>query len=706
MPGYIYVRNHISYDTFNVCKLGKTLNLYKRDSQYSTCEIKRGNFYPVFEVEESKLDVLECNLHNYFEDKNVKYDAGKEFYDKSIIDEIELYFKEKDVKYKLLSLSEINDLLNEYKCLSSTNYSPREYQSKIINNSVEYFKHNNKGLLVLMCGVGKTLISLWISKLLNVRKLIIGVPNILLLEQWNKVVREIYKDVPCLQIMNGTTCENIKNFIYKNKNECIILTTYSSSFKIYKIMSNTRYTFDMKINDEVHHLTSVNKEGEENKMFINMLKIRSVKQLSLTATLKLLENKDNEVEEDIIISNDNKEHFGEIIEKRSLLWAINKGILCDYVIQTVVSDIEEMNDFLEKYNIIDKYNKRLFLSAYTSLKSISDNHSHHLLIYCNSKENSVKIIEYIDIMINSNIFNFNLKSLYYSNYHSDIPSSKQKKILKNFEKTKYGIITCVYCLGEGWDFPLLDGVVFAETMSSNIRIVQSALRSGRKDKNSENKINKIILPMLKTKDNTDIKKIKEVIYQLALEDEMILQKIKVYNLKVKEYEKSSDVSQCISSVINIEEYDTDLTNNLKLLTINRNMFLVTYEKAKKIVFEYKVKSKKEYYELCNRNIRLSKEPELLFKEKWKDWIDYLGIDKSEYYSKEDCMHNINKYMNSNIELKKYTINTSKLLEELNKIDGKFPPVDIFLEYYKIQDLEELIKIKSIIKKKTKSEILN
>jgi ERCC4-related helicase len=37
-------------------------------------------------------------------------------------------------------------------------------------------------------------------------------------------------------------------------------------------------------------------------------------------------------------------------------------------------------------------------------------------------------------------------------------------------------------LGEGYDNPLINGVVFAENMSSNIRIVQSALRASRKNK--------------------------------------------------------------------------------------------------------------------------------------------------------------------------------------------------------------------------------
>lgn len=52
----------------------------------------------------------------------------------------------------------------------------------------------------------------------------------------------------------------------------------------------------------------------------------------------------------------------------------------------------------------------------------------------------------------------------------------------HFKITKFGMITCVYCLGEGWDFPLLDGVVFAENKTPNIRIVQSVLRASKRIK--------------------------------------------------------------------------------------------------------------------------------------------------------------------------------------------------------------------------------
>jgi hypothetical protein len=38
--GYIYVRNHPSYE--DACKMGKSNNIPERDTQYATGEIKRG----------------------------------------------------------------------------------------------------------------------------------------------------------------------------------------------------------------------------------------------------------------------------------------------------------------------------------------------------------------------------------------------------------------------------------------------------------------------------------------------------------------------------------------------------------------------------------------------------------------------------------------------------------------------------------------
>ena len=111
---------------------------------------------------------------------------------------------------------------------------------------------------------------------------------------------------------------------------------------------------------------------------------------------------------------------------------------------------------------------------------------------------------------------FELDNFYANTFFGEDSSIMRKNTIANFVKSQKSIICCVFCLGEGWDLPLLDGVVFGENMTSGIRIVQAALRPCRK--NQIGKIAKIIIPILYTEDlltnedNNDFKKIKQILY--------------------------------------------------------------------------------------------------------------------------------------------------------------------------------------------------
>ena len=178
--GYIYIRNHSSYDFDDVCKMGKTNNVPERDSHYATGEIKRGYFEAVYEVPIKKMGIVERLLQFEFRELNIKYDAGTEFYNKTIISLIEPYLITLRITYRKLSAQDISDLVRcnrVRKIMKKINiqslinilsmrtskqidsYVPRNDQTIIIRKSVIYFQQNDKGMLVLMCGVGKTMIS-------------------------------------------------------------------------------------------------------------------------------------------------------------------------------------------------------------------------------------------------------------------------------------------------------------------------------------------------------------------------------------------------------------------------------------------------------------------------------------------------------------------------------------------------------------------
>lgn len=109
--GYIYIRNHPTYDVYDACKLGKTMNIPERDTQYATGEIKRGYFKAVFEIPIEKIGIIERLLQNEFCNLNIKYNAGTEFYNKKFIHFIEPYLVTIGIKFKKLSIQEINNLV-------------------------------------------------------------------------------------------------------------------------------------------------------------------------------------------------------------------------------------------------------------------------------------------------------------------------------------------------------------------------------------------------------------------------------------------------------------------------------------------------------------------------------------------------------------------------------------------------------------------
>lgn len=703
MHGYIYIRCHPAYDMYDVCKLGRTNNIPERDALYATCEPHRGVFTNVYRVPHEQLAIIERVLQHQFKTYHYYHDGGVEFYRKHIIHLIEPTFQQLGVKYTKLTndevsqLTRVNRLQSIYRKIDTyelvqllhrlakpnhTTYTPRPDQYEIIAKSHEFYNVNDKGILVLTCGVGKTLISLWISEKLNANAVVVGVPNVLLLQQWTSVVQTLFPQRPFLVVFGNTSTNDITRFLNEN-NSCVVITTYASSYKVLHASQLCALTFDMMILDEVHHLTKSNAvENVDERNYVKMLEIKCVKQLALTATLKIIENVDTN-DDNVIISNDNREYFGDVIEKRSLLWAINNNIVCDYVVQTIVANYSDV--LTDVFGINDEANQNLFLSAFVALKSINDNHSHHLLIYANSLESAQQIIKYIQLLLSHKYFA--LPSLVFSEYHSGMKMTHRQQILNDFNKSKCGILTCVYCLGEGWDLPMLDGVVFAENMTSNIRIIQSALRASRKNKKEPDKVTKIILPVLNVNDwindtnNNNFRKIREVIYQIGLEDETINHKIQAFNVNICEQYGSHGGH--IHELINV---NTELTTQIKLHTLHRLTLGISYDKARMIIAQYEMRCKKDYYELCKIDARLPLEPETHFGSKFTNWVEYLSIP-NVYYDYEKCKRKLSKYL-KNTSLVNFSENAVAKLHSKNK---KFPPYDIWCDYYGISNIGEMFE---------------
>ena len=179
---------------------------------------------------ESKILKIHKNERNYNYQTEYFNCTDYNKFHQSIIDVL----KKQNIKYKVHDMHNFDKINYDNKPENFNiinKLTPRLDQELIIDKSYNYFQINDKGMLILMCGVGKTLISLWITQKLNLSKILIGVPNKLLVKQWSIEIKKIFPTINFLLVKSGISSDDIKDFLINNKS-FIVITTFSSYHKV------------------------------------------------------------------------------------------------------------------------------------------------------------------------------------------------------------------------------------------------------------------------------------------------------------------------------------------------------------------------------------------------------------------------------------------------------------------------------------------
>lgn len=675
MLGYIYIRENEWYLQKNIVKMGRTENLKNRDRDYITGEPERGEMTEVYNIKDFPIDLVEKLLQEKLKQFHYKATGGVEFYNKQIKAEVEPILKELKIDYRKLSKQEINELLTEQKeKRENTEKLPRDYQTEIIVKSFNHFKCKDKGILNLCCGAGKTLTSLWIAERMGFKKILIAVPSDNLRNQWEKDIKSLtyFKDYKILKIK-----EKIKDNFF-NSDKYIVIVCYNSSLKVFQ----KNLTFDFKILDEVHHVTKDDKKTES-KTFFKVLNINSVKTVSLTATLKVFEDRDKTIDESNPdfnqVSNLNKHYFGDVIYTLTLWDGINKGIVCDYEIITVIS--ESIEKYLNSDEILGE-NKNLAISTITTLKILKSKNINRVLFYVNGIEKSKTVIEYIKKVKSF----FNIENLFFDEYNSEKSYCERQKNLKNFIESEKGILINAYCLGEGTDLPNLEAVVIGDSMDSDIRIYQSCLRPCRKDLNNPEKIGSIIIPCADIDDRFET--VNNVVSRFSNEDPEVFGKIKVYNLEKGKHSKTPNKKGLTETF----DLDEKLSEEIQIRVKKRQNKDISFSKLKKEVKKEGIKSKTDYLNFAKQK-GYPEDIETDFKS-FSTWSDFLGIDDMLYYDLETCKTKIREYIRNQPNILDKT-DLNRTLIKINILDPKIPDPSLIKGVYNT----DLIHIINVSKKK-------
>lgn len=460
-------------------------------------------------------------------------------------------------------------------------FTPKDYQKEIIEDVRKGFQDSNRGKLIAACGVGKTLMSLWIQEELETNSVIYMVPSLALIEQtlveWS-IHHNFEFDFICVcsdeSVTNNddivtsvnqssfpvtTQSEEVSSFLrHKTRNKKIVFTTYHSlDIVVSATMENPEFEFDLGIFDESHRTAGT----KSSQMFIYGLSdeyIRINKRLFMTATEKVVSNRIIENAKEagqVIFSMDDTSRYGETLASINFGQAIEKGVISDYKIAIVAmseDDISELNiggvsavtelgedDYLTDLGVLVK---QLIL-----VEAINDLEVNKIITYHNSVSNAKYFING-NTGLNS-LFIYPLKELIQNKtkYNSDailtghvngqMSAGKRKRILKEFERSEVGIVSNARCLTEGVDVPVIDAVYFCDSKNSLIDIVQAVGRALRKSKNKTNDFSYIVIPMIIPQgaeatsaiDYDRYETILNVVHAMRSQDERLVDEINAFN---------------------------------------------------------------------------------------------------------------------------------------------------------------------------------
>ena len=429
----------------------------------------------------------------------------------------------------------------------------RPYQNDAIDLTIEYFKENDRGQLIMAPGTGKTFTSLKLvekmakqtsKETFNVLYL---VPSIQLLSQtligWNNDTELSMHSFAVTSDRNASKKKNadelsakdigfpattdsdklLSNYkkIENNQRDLtVVYSTYQSIEVLHEAQEKGFPEFDIVICDEAHRTTGAKALGEEASVFTrvhNNNYIKASKRLYQTATPKIYGTDAKQKAEDssiILSSMDNKDIYGEEIFRLGFGQAVSNDILTDYKVmvlavdekviqkdmQKVLSDSENGLDVDDVSKLIGVWNGLMKRSSVDKEAIFEGKPMQRAISFINTINNSKKISSQFNEVVNEYLEgNETIQQSINVRHVDGAMNTLEKKealdwLSEDFAEDETRVLSNVKFLTEGIDVPNLDAVIFLAPKKSQVDIVQAVGRIMRKFKDKE--YGYIILPIV------------------------------------------------------------------------------------------------------------------------------------------------------------------------------------------------------------------
>ena len=510
------------------------------------------------------------------------------------------------------------------KVYKPTILKPRPHQVAAIKKTIEHFKSNERGKIIMPCGTGKSLTAFWIAKQMGVKSILVAVPSLALLQQTLKVwTREFLingiepewfcvcsdgtvkdeqddyvTDTADLGIKVDTDPSLIKQFLKKKTSKIkVVFTTYQSGRATAK--GSKGFTYDLGIMDEAHK--TVGSKTKEMAHLLHQKNVRIKKRIFMTATERLFRGDSDE-----FMSMDDPRDYGDLIYELSFKEAINSKppIISDYKIITFgittpeIEEIYESNKYLEVKKILKDITAREFATAIALRKAIKKLKIKNAISFHRSIRRADNFRVQQDLITKILPSYGKLKSFH---VRGDMPTSDRAIQMRNFAEGE-GLMTNARCLTEGVDLPAIDCVVFTDPKRSKVDIVQAAGRALRLSKGK--KFGYILIPIF-IPDGADFNEAAEeqgfddvaiTVRALATTDTRIVEYLRVISEGKKPRGGSPvDGITSVNSLYKIEADEFDKAIKLKVWNKIATGNFRSYEETKKYINLEKIKNKFEFF---------------------------------------------------------------------------------------------------------------
>ena len=369
-------------------------------------------------------------------------------------------------------------LMNETKeeTKVKTEIKPHDYQIEASNKIINHLDDNNRAILSMPCGCGKTYTSYLIANKYD--KVIMISP----LKQFAKQNLDRYveygRNNTLLLDSDGTRdIDQITEFINNNAKFLI-----SATYKSVDILQQLNLQNFLIIIDEFHNLSKNNVCNEEDNFY--KLLISNNKFLLMSATPRIYELEDEDYE-------NNNIDLGETVYNMTFTEAIEKKYICDYRIwlPSIHEDNSDLNNELINEIGIDDIDNELKAKCMFLFKNLLDHGSKKCILYCQDT-NNLNVIKDCIVKLND----FYAIDLNIQEITSETSYKNREKILNVFESSnKIELLLSIRICDECIDIPACDSVYITYPSSCKIRTIQRLCRCIRTDKNNKFKIGNIFL---------------------------------------------------------------------------------------------------------------------------------------------------------------------------------------------------------------------